>query len=346
MTKRERADRLTLGAIADAIGAVVEGDRDCLISGVATLESASRGDITFLANSRYRKFLKSTKASAVIIAADDSSECPTNCLIVEEPYLGYARAATLLFPAEKPDAGIHPSASVSTDAVIDESAYIGARCVIESGVTVGANSVIGPGTVLKEGVVIGRECHLVANVTICHKSHLMNRILIHPGVVIGADGFGIAKDKDGWLKVPQLGIVRIADDVEIGANTTIDRGALGDTVIEKGVKLDNQIQIAHNVFIGAHTAIAACSGIAGSARIGKNCAIGGGVGILGHLEIVDNVHVTAMSLVTNSITKPGVYSSGTPLEESRPWRKNYVRMKQLDDMAHRISKLEKTLRAQ
>ncbi len=347
MSLKRKVKTLSLGMIANSIGAELKGNSDCLITHVATLETASQGDITFLANARYRKFLKSTKASAVIVSNEDSEHCPVDCLIVDDPYLGYARTAALLFPRTDFSAGIHPSAVVSPDALIDESAWIGAQCVIEAGVVVGANSIIGSGCVLEEDVIVGEDCHLVGNITICNQSHLKNRILIHPGVVIGADGFGIAKnDKNYWVKVPQLGVVRIDDDVEIGANTTIDRGALGDTILEKGVKLDNQIQIAHNVFIGAHTAIAACTGIAGSARIGKNCAIGGGVGILGHLEIVDQVHVTAMSLVTNSITKAGIYSSGTPLDESKSWRKNYVRMKQLDDMARRIGRLEMALRPQ
>ncbi len=346
MAKKRKVTALSLSMIADRIGAELKGNGACLISNVATLEAASAGDITFLANARYRKFLKKTEASAVIVSSEDSQSCPVDCLIVDDPYLAYARTAALLFPRADFSSGIHPSAVVSPDASVDESAWIGAQCVVEAGVVVGANSIIGSGCVLEENVVIGDDCHLVGNITICHQSRLENRILIHPGVVIGADGFGIAKDNKCWIKVPQLGAVRIADDVEIGANTTIDRGALGDTIIEEGVKLDNQIQIAHNVFIGAHTAIAACTGIAGSARIGRECAIGGGVGILGHLEIVDQVHVTAMSLVTKSISKPGVYSSGTPLDESQSWRKNYVRMKQLDDMARRISKLEMSLRSQ
>lgn len=346
MANKRKAETLRLSVIANSIGAELKGNGDCLISHISTLETASEGDITFLSNARYRKFLKSTQASAVIVSPRDSQNCPVDCLIIDDPYLGYARTAALLSPRVAMKAGIHPSAVVSPDASIDESAWIGAQCVVEAGVIVGANSIIGSGCILEEDVIIGEDCHLVGHVTICYHSSLGHRILIHPGVVVGADGFGIAKDQNRWVKVPQLGAVRIADDVEIGANTTIDRGALGDTVLEEGVKLDNQIQIAHNVFIGAHTAIAACTGIAGSARIGRNCAIGGGVGILGHLEIVDQVHVTAMSLVTKSIKKPGVYSSGTPLDESSSWRKNYLRMKQLDDMARRIAKLEMSLRSQ
>ncbi|MCF6236864.1 MAG: UDP-3-O-(3-hydroxymyristoyl)glucosamine N-acyltransferase [Gammaproteobacteria bacterium] len=346
MANKRKATTLSLSVIANSIGAELKGNSDRLISNVATLEAASEGDITFLANTRYRKFLKSTEASAVIVSPRDSQNCPVDCLIIDDPYLGYARTAALLFPLVAMESGIHPSAVVSPDASIDESAWIGAQCVVEAGVVVGANSIIGSGCILEDEVVIGEDCHLVAHITICYQSSLGNRILIHPGVVIGADGFGIAKEQNHWVKVPQLGAVRIYDDVEIGANTTIDRGALGDTILEEGVKLDNQIQIAHNVCIGAHTAIAACTGVAGSARIGKNCAIGGGVGILGHLEIVDEVQVTAMSLVTKSIKKPGIYSSGTPLDESDSWRKNYLRMKQLDDMARRIAKLEMSLRSQ
>ena len=202
---------------------------------------------------------------------------------------------------------------------------------------------IGPGCVIGKGVEIAENTRFIANVTVCHGTKIGRRVILHPGVVIGADGFGLARDGERWYKVPQIGGVILGDDVEIGANTTVDRGAIEDTVLEEGVKLDNLIQIGHNVFIGAHTAIAACTAIAGSARIGKHCAIGGCVGIVGHLEIADNVTITGMSHVSQAITKPGVYSSGTPLEENSKWHRNFVRLKQLDEMARRLKSVEKKI---
>jgi UDP-3-O-[3-hydroxymyristoyl] glucosamine N-acyltransferase len=215
--------------------------------------------------------------------------------------------------------------------------------VVEEQARVGARSHIGPGCVISRGATIGDDCTLKANVTICHDVRIGDRALLHPGVVVGADGFGIANDGGVWVKVPQLGVVVIGDDVEIGANTTIDRGALADTVIEEGVKLDNLIQIGHNVRIGAHTAIAAGVAIGGSATIGKRCTIGGAASIAGHLEIADDVHLTATSAVPKSISEPGLYSSGMPIQDNRTWRRNVVRMRQLDEMAKRLKGLEKRL---
>ncbi|MCC6206820.1 MAG: UDP-3-O-(3-hydroxymyristoyl)glucosamine N-acyltransferase [Gammaproteobacteria bacterium] len=335
----------SLGDLAERFGGEVHGDGACMIHAVATLEQAGPGEITFLANPHYRGLLAGTNASAVILAPRFVGDCPTHALVTDNPYSVYARVAQLLYPSRRLVPGVHRSACVEASSVLKEGVSIGANAVIGAQVRVGRDVRIGPGCVVEDGVEIGAGSTLVANVTVCHGSRIGERALIHPGVVIGADGFGFARDREGWIKIPQLGCVIIGDDVEVGANTTIDRGALEDTVIEEGVKLDNQIQVAHNVRIGAHTAIAGCTGIAGSTRIGRRCAIGGGVGILGHLEIADDVQITARTLVTHSITASGSYSSGTPLEATAAWRKNHVRMKQLDDMAKRLSELERLVMA-
>jgi UDP-3-O-[3-hydroxymyristoyl] glucosamine N-acyltransferase len=335
--------KLTLKEIAAEVNAEIVGDPDCQIEGVATIQNATSGSITFLSNRSYKKYLESTDASAVILTRDDVSHCPVSALIVENPYLVYARVASLLNPPEEFGAGVHPSAVVMEGCKIAKSAFIGANCVIERAAQVDENCYIAPGSVIGEQSRIGANTRLYSNVTVYHDVTIGRNCILHSGVVVGSDGFGIANDNGVWEKVPQLGSVRIGDNVEIGANTTIDRGALEDTVIEDGVKLDNQIQVAHNVIIGAHTAIAGCVGIAGSAHIGRYCAIGGGAVILGHLKIADKVQITAMSMVTKSIKEPGVYSSGTPLQPNHLWHKNFVRFRQLDEMARKIRELEKKL---
>lgn len=333
----------TLADLARRVGARPVGDAGCLIHGVATLTSATESTITFLTNPRYRKHLQATRAAAVILKEDDLPFCPVNALVAAEPYVAYARIAALFAPVPEAAPGIHPSAVVAPSARIEPGASIGPHCVIGANCVVAAGAIVGPGCVLEHDVCIGPDTRLVANVTVYYGCRIGARGLVHAGVVIGSDGFGFANDHGIWVKVPQLGGVVIGDDVEIGANTSIDRGAVEDTVIEDGVKLDNQIQVAHNVRVGAHTAMAGCVGVAGSAVIGKHCAIGGGAGILGHLEIADGTTVTAMSLVTKSLKEPGVYSSGTPLERSELWHKNTVRFKQLDEMARRLRQLEKEL---
>lgn len=333
----------TLAELATRFGAGIQGDADCLIQGVASLKSAQSGQISFFYDKHYVDELALTKASAVILRPEHSELSPTACLVTDNPQLLFARVAELFQRQAGVEAGIHSDATVDPSAQIDPSAFIAARAVIDRDAKIGRNTVIGAGCVIGAGSVIGDDVRLVANVTICDNVRIGDRALIHPGVVIGSDGFGLVKDEDRWLKVPQLGSVVIADDVEIGANTTIDRGTLDNTIIEQGVKLDNQIQVAHNVHIGAHTAIAGCAGIAGSVRIGRYCTIAGGVGFSGHLEIADNVHITGMSLVTKSITEPGVYSSSMPTQESRKWNRNVTRFGQLDDMAKRLKKIEKKL---
>lgn len=329
----------TLGEIAKHIGAEARGDTDCVVHGVAPLERAQAGELSYLSSERYRKYLPATQASAVILAPQDAPHCAVTALVMDNPELGYARAAALLAtpPAQR---GIHPTAWISPTAQVHASAWIGPQCVIEAGAKIASGVSIGPGCVIGEDASIGEDSRLLAHVTVCHGSIIGRRALIHPGAVIGSDGFGLASDHGAWVKIPQLGRARIGDDVEIGANTTIDRGALDDTVIEDGVKLDNQIQVAHNVYIGAHTAIAGCVGIAGSARIGRRCRIGGGVGIAGHLEITDDVTVTGMSLVSKSIRTPGVYSSSVPAEPVAAWNKQLARLRRLEILNERLKALE------
>ncbi|MGD8570537.1 MAG: UDP-3-O-(3-hydroxymyristoyl)glucosamine N-acyltransferase [Gammaproteobacteria bacterium] len=336
----------TLGELARHIKAEPIGDTDCIIERVATLGNAGKGDITFFSNTRYKSLLRSTNASAVIISKGDRSLLTTNGLLVDDPYVAYARIATLLYPEQPLPTEIHATSAIDPGATIAGSAGVGAHCVIGQGVTIGERSYIGAGTVIENGVTIGDDCRIAGNVTICHGVSIGDRVIVHPGVVIGSDGFGLANDQGRWVKIPQIGSVRIGNDVEVGSNSTIDRGAIDDTIIEDGVKMDNQIQIAHNVHIGAHTAIAGCAAIAGSTRIGKYCQIGGKAGIVGHLEIADHVHITAMSLVTRSLKKPGVYSSGTPLQDNQQWQRNAVRIKQLDELVRRVKVLEQQFNQQ
>ncbi|MBS0383110.1 MAG: UDP-3-O-(3-hydroxymyristoyl)glucosamine N-acyltransferase [Proteobacteria bacterium] len=341
----EQSTGYRIDELARRFGLEARGDATRVIRGVAPLAHAQCDQLAFLANPRYASDLACTRAGVVVLRAEHADASPVPVLVASDPYLAYARLAALFEHAPASEPGIHASAVVAADAQIDASASVGPGCVIESG------SVIGPGVVLGAYCVIGPDCtvgaqaRLGAHVTLVTRVALGKRVLVHPGAVIGADGFGLARDQEGWVKVPQLGGVRIGDDCEIGANTTIDRGALEDTVLEDDVRLDNQIQIAHNVQIGAHTALAGCAAVAGSAKIGSNCQIGGSAGVLGHLEVADGVTITAMTLVTHSIRSSGVYSSGAPLEENHAWRRNAARMRQLDAMARRIAALEKQVEA-
>ena len=337
---------LTLAKLAEEVGGELQNaDPDCEITGVATLQHAAAGDISFLANAEYRRYLNDCNASAVILSPGDAANYPAGAIVSSNPYVSYARAAALIKPAPAARQGIHASASLAEDCNIDASAWIGPHCIIEQGVVIHTGVQLAGGCFIGAGSVIGAECKLSANVVIAHGVTLGERVNIAAGVVIGSDGFGLANDGGGWVNVPQLGSVRIGNDVDIGANTTIDRGALEDTVLEDGVRLDNQIQVAHNVHIGAHTAIAGCVGISGSARIGQHCMIGGGAGIVGHLEITDHVVITGMTMVTKSISKPGVYSSGVPAQENDVWNRNYARFRQLDKLARKVLSLERSLAA-
>ena len=331
---------LTLAQIALHVDGVIIGDAECEISNVSTLQAANRQQISFLANSKYKKYLPTSQAGAVIVSKEMAELVKNSAIVVDDPYVAYAKIATLLNPPKKITTGISPTAIVEASVTILKTVSIGPQVVIEANVILADNVVIGAGTVLQDEVIVGENTRIAENVTICHGVEIGKNVVIHPGVVIGADGFGIVNDKGKWIKIPQIGRVKIGDNVEIGANTTVDRGAIEDTVIGDGVKLDNQIQVGHNVIIGNNTVIAGCSGIAGSTIIGENCIIGGGVGIGGHIEIADNVIITGMSMVTKSLTKAGIYSSGIPAEPTSQWHKNVVRYRQMDKLVARVKKLE------
>ena len=332
---------VTLASLASRFGLELRGDGSIIVTGVGTLERAGPGQLSFLSNSTYRRHLAGTGAGAVVLRQDDADACAVPCLVASDPYVAFAKIASLfdlpapIVPGVHASAVVDPAARIPATASIGPLACIGPRTVIGEGAVIGAGCVIGP------DCEVGDGSELLARVTLVTRVRLGQRVRIHPGAVLGAEGFGLAMDAGRWIKVPQLGGVVIGDDCEIGANTTIDRGAIEDTVLEEDVRLDNQIQVGHNVRIGAHTAMAGCVAIAGSARIGRYCLIGGGVGIVGHIEICDRVMVTARSLVTHSITQPGEYSSGTPLQPSREWRRNAARFKQLDELARKIASLPK-----
>ncbi len=334
---------VTLAELAQRFQARLRGDGATPIRNVATLEAAGPADIAFVSNPAYRKLLSITRAGALVLNENDAADYRGNVLIVSNPQLCFARIAALLNPSSAFPPGRHPSAVIDVDASVAASVWVGPQAVIEAEAVIEDNVFIGPGCVVGHGARIGAGTRLVANVTVAHACVIGRRCLAHPGAVIGSDGFGYAKDGERWVKVPQLGRVLIGDDVEIGANTTIDRGALGDTVIADGVKLDNLVQIAHNVQIGEHSALAGCVGVAGSAVIGKRCAIGGQVGIAGHLQIADDVTVMGTSLVGASLTRPGVYSSSMPAEPVEQWRKNVARFRHLDEMARRLKELEQKI---
>lgn len=320
------------------------GDDSLVITGIAPLDKAQAGQISFLESSSYRQFLTTTKASAVLVKeAFVDTNIATNFLVVADPYVSYAKLTKLFYELPPSKIGIHPTAVIGENCKIDPTTSIGANCVIGDNVTIAQNSRIEPGCVIGNGTEIGADSRICANVTLYQRIKIGQRCLIHSGAVIGSDGFGNANNHGVWQKIYQFGRVKIGDDVEIGANTTIDCGALDDTVIEEGAKLDNQIQLGHNVRIGAHTAIAGCTGIAGSVTIGKHCMIGGKVSINGHIEIADGVIVTGNSSVMTSITKPGIYTSAAfDTVPHRNWWKMLARIGKLDDLEKRLSKLEKT----
>ena len=332
----------TAAQLAQRFGLGLQGEGDVRVTGVATLAGARPGELAFLANPRYRAQLAGTRASVVVLRAEDADDSfPGTLLLAGDPYVAFAKIGALFDTRVARAPGIHPSAVIDADATIDAGAYIGPFASVGCGSSVHAGATIGPGCAIGEDCIVGEDCELGANVTLVRRVRLGRRVLIHPGAVLGADGFGLAMDGGRWIKVPQLGGVVVGDDCEIGANTTIDRGALEDTVLEEDVRLDNQIQIGHNVHIGAHTAMAGGAAIAGSARIGRYCLIGGCAGVVGHIELCDRVIVTAMTLVTHSIREPGEYSSGTPLMDNRNWRRSAARFKQLDALARRVQSIDK-----
>ncbi|MCQ9469653.1 UDP-3-O-(3-hydroxymyristoyl)glucosamine N-acyltransferase [Pseudomonas alliivorans] len=332
---------IKLGQLAEFLGATLRGDKDKDINGLATLQEAGPDQISFLANPQYRRFLTDTQAAAVLLKPADAESFTGNALLVPDPYLAYARISHLFDPKPKAAAGIHPTAVISDDAIVDPAASIGAFAVVESGARIAAQVTIGAHCFIGARCEIGEGGWLAPRVTLYHDVRIGKRVVIQSGAVLGGEGFGFANEKGVWQKIAQIGGVSIGDDVEIGVNTAIDRGALADTRIGNGVKLDNQIQIAHNVQIGDHTAMAACVGISGSTKIGKHCMLAGGVGLVGHIEICDGVFITGMTMVTHSITEPGSYSSGTAMQPAAEWRKSAARLRKIDDMARRLQKLEK-----
>ncbi len=335
---------LTLGEVADRLGLECRGERARGLTGLANLALATEQQLSFLANPKYRKFLDSTRAGAIIVTREIAADTTFDCLISDNPYLSYARASHLFDNRPRMQPGIHAAAVVAASAAIGANVAIGAHCVIGEGVSIGDNTTINSGTVIGEHCVIGADCILHANVTLYHAIRVGDGCVIHSGAVIGADGFGFAPGPGGWEKIAQLGSVNIGNCVEIGANTTVDRGALEDTVIGDGAIIDNLCQIAHNVQIGEGTAIAGCVGIAGSAVIGAHCMIGGGAGIAGHITIVDGVQIQGRARIIGSIDKPGSYTSGTGMMETGLWRKNAVRFGQLDELYRRVVDLEKQLK--
>jgi len=325
----------SLGELAVRFGLELRGAPELRVSRVATLSQATSGSLSFLANSRYRRSLGETRASAVVLAPSEADGCPVAALISPNPYLSYARIALLFHADTAVSPGIHPSAVVAGSARIAPSAAVGPLAVIEEDVELGERVDIGPGCIVQKGARVGADTRLVARVNLYAGVQIGKRCILHAGAVIGADGFGFALDGGSWVKVPQVGSVRIGDDVEIGANTTIDRGAIEDTVVEQGAKLDNQIQVGHNVVIGAHTAIAACTGISGSTTLGKRCMIGGMVGFAGHLTIADDVVITGCSLVSASIREAGSYSSGMPTVPTRAWRRMVAHLRRFGEKEQR-----------
>lgn len=331
----------TLAELADRFGLELRGPGDIRIDGVGTLAGAGPGQLSFLANPGYRKDLPGTRAEAVVLRADAADSAPCPVLVAHDPYVAFAEISALFEADVAAPAGVHDSAVVDASAVVDSTASIGPHCSIGARARIEAGAVLGPGCIVGADCVVGAHSVLVARVTLVMRVRLGRRVRIHPGAVLGADGFGLAMKAGQWIKVPQLGGVDIGDDCEIGANSCIDRGALEDTRLGADVRIDNLVQVGHNVAIGDHTAVAGCAAIAGSAKIGRYCLIGGGVGIVGHLSICDKVTLTARSLVTSSIERPGQYSSGVPLQESRQWRRNAARFRQLDQLARRVLREDK-----
>ena len=329
----------TLREIVARLGGEAVGEVAVPLTGVATLDSAGPGQIAFLSNPRYRQRAATTRAGALIVGRGDRDAASIPRIVCDNPYAYYARTVALFHPEPKVAPGIHPFAQVDGDANVDASAAIGAFVVIGAGSSIGAGADIGAHSVIGEDVTIGKDTRLHPRVTLYGGCTVGERCILHSGVVIGADGFGMARDAGRWIKIPQIGGVRIGNDVEIGANTSIDRGALDDTVIEDGVKLDNQIQIGHNCVIGAHTVIAGCTGISGSVTVGRECTIGGGVGMVGHISICDRVTVSGFTLVTKSITEPGTYTSAMPFMPHGEWLKNAVHLRHLDRLAGELRKL-------
>lgn len=332
---------ITLGELAERFDCELIGDAGVSIDSVGSLENAGTGAVSFLGNSKLKSQLSATRASAVICRKDDAVGASCAVLIHDDPYACFARVAAIVCPAPEHPPGIHDSAVIDDTAEVSATAHVAANAVVEARARVGERSYVGPGVVVGPDCRIGDDCRLLANVTFVRAVTTGDRCTFHSGSVVGSDGFGNAMTPDGWVKVPQLGGVVIGDDVEVGASTTIDCGAIDDTVIGDGVRLDNQVQIAHNVYVGDHTAMAAGAAVAGSSRIGARCMLAGMVGVAGHLEICDGVTVLGKAMVSKSITQPGAYASMFPVEDSRTWNRRVASLRRIDKLQERVGNLEK-----
>jgi UDP-3-O-[3-hydroxymyristoyl] glucosamine N-acyltransferase len=330
----------TLGELAAEFGCDLIGDPATPVVRVATLANADGESISFLANPAYRDQLQGTRAAAVILRQAEAGECPVGALVTDDPYLVYARVAERLHPEAPVAGGVHSSAVVAASATIAGSAEIGPNVTIEESAVVGERVYVGAGSVIGPRCVVGDDCRLQANVTLLRDVRMGKRCIVHPGAVLGSDGFGNAMSPGGWVKVPQVGSVRIGNDVEIGANSTIDRGAIDDTIIEDGVRIDNLVQIAHNVVIGAHTAMAAMSGISGSTVVGKRCMFAGQSGVVGHINICDDVVVGGATMISKDIREPGFYTGSFPADKDRDWKRKVARFRRLEDLVDRVKTLE------
>lgn len=337
--------QFSLRELADKVGAKVCGDETLQVLGLATIQDAKVGQLSFIANPAYQKYLSDTKASAVILSPVLADKYEGNCLVHDNPYLAYAKLSVLWDSVADFESGVSQDATIDESAVVGKNVYIGAGARLAAGVAIGDDVYVGENVVIGRDSEIGNNTRIYPNVTVYHGVSIGADCTVQSGCVIGSDGFGFAPSGAGWQRISQLGGVVIGNRVEIGANTTIDRGALDDTVIRDGVILDNQIQIAHNVVIGENTAIAACSAIAGSTTLGKNCIVGGASGIAGHLDITDGVHITAMTMVIKSLPEPGVYSSGTGVQPNKDWKKSIARLRRLDTTEARVRELEKQIKS-
>ncbi len=330
----------SLGELATEFGCDLVGDPDARVDRVATLANASPQSIGFLANPAYRDQLQATKAAAVVLAEADADDCPVAALICDDPYTTYARIAGRLHPPATHTPGIHPSAEIHASASVSDTAHVSANVVISEDCSIGDNVYIAAGCVVGKRCSIASDSQLLANATLVKNVRIGERTIIHPGAIVGSDGFGHARGESGWIKIPQVGGVVIGDDVEVGANTALDCGAIDDTVIEDGVRLDNLIQVGHNVRIGAHTAIIGPTAIAGSSTIGKRCMISGLVGVVGHVTVCDDVVITPQVLITKDIKEPGVYSATFGAEKDKDWKRMVVRFRRLETLEKRVAELE------
>lgn len=343
----ETTQAMLVSELAAQIGVRFERGPDVEVIEVCALTDARPSGLGYVSAESYLKQLPRSRVAAVLLQPIHLEQAPAECacLVAENPALAFARAAALLHPPFRPVSGCHPTAVVHPSATIDPSASVGPLSVIEQGVRIGARVEIGPSCIVQRDSEIGDDSRLTAAVTVCARSLIGQRVLLHPGSVIGRDGFGFARDGRRWVRIPQVGRVKLGDDVEVGANSAVDRGAIGDTVVANGVKIDNLIQIGHNVRIGENTAMAACSGISGSTEIGQNCTIAGAVGMAGHLKIGDDVHFSGMAMVTRSFEQSGIYSSGIPAMPASEWRRNVARFRHLDEMTRRLRRLEQEVEA-